>query len=602
MISHRVRWLIFLACGALLSVALGWVTWAALDLERKGHEQRGRNLSLQRLHIALARMDAALTTMLASETAQPWYHYASFFEPGPAFSLTGREVDPGGYYQPSPLIQPRRPYFRLYFSMTPDIEVSSPQLPTPEMRDLAFDQGLVTAEVLEATGILLRRLEQTVTLPELLATIDRMRPRRGAPPAPSDDPEEEQRLLALGDSPDLALLRAEDEFRFFRNRLMQLANLPSTGGAGGDGGGARIQQSSFVPHVIPGRGNAPPEVFFVRELRYGELRAVQGIWTDWPKLHDFLISLVREDLYPEGRLRPAGPGTTTNRLAVIPFAFDPGPPREYPLPAFTPTRLALLGLWIALAAAATAVGVTLQKTMELSERRRSFVSAVTHELRTPLTTFCMYSEMLADGIVTDPHAQKEYFDTLKGESVRLRRIVENVLGYARLEGRRQDRELEEVGAEALLDRILPTLQRRVAETGLELALDVRLRPDCNLHVDVQAIEQILFNLVDNACKYAGDQQDQRVHVEALASRDEVVFAVLDHGQGIPEEVRNAIFRPFQRAAGEAEGTTPGIGLGLALARGMARALGGDVELGQRPGFGAVFELHLPLWVGAAKAS
>ncbi|MEM7308084.1 MAG: HAMP domain-containing sensor histidine kinase [Planctomycetota bacterium] len=583
MITHRVRWLIFLACGALLSVALGWVTWAALDLERKGHEQRVRNSELQRLHIALARMDAALTTVLAYETSQPWFHYASFFEPGPAFSITGREVDPGGYYQPSPLIQRRRPYFRLYFSMSAEIDLSSPQHPSPEMRELAYDQGLVTREGLEATGKLMRELDELVELPELLDAIERLRPPRRGPLTETLDGD----ALVLDDPRDLALERTEDEFRF-RNRLMQLANLVPT-----DGDGTRVQQGPFVPHIVARPDGAAPELVFVRELKFGESRGVQGIWTDWPKLHDFLCSQVR-DLYPEGRLRLAGPETTANRLAVIPFAFDSGPPRDYALPAFTPTRLALLGLWVAVLAAATAVGVTLQKTMELSERRRSFVSAVTHELRTPLTTFCMYSEMLADGIVTDPHAQKEYFDTLKDESVRLRRIVENVLGYARLEGRREERELERVSAEALLDRILPSLERRVAETDMQLVPDVRLRPDCAVEVDVQTIEQILFNLVDNACKYASDQEDRRVHLEALASRDEVVFAVLDHGQGIPDAVRTAIFRPFQRAAGDAEGTTPGIGLGLALARGMARTLGGDVALGRRKGFGAVFELHLPL--------
>jgi signal transduction histidine kinase len=208
----------------------------------------------------------------------------------------------------------------------------------------------------------------------------------------------------------------------------------------------------------------------------------------------------------------------------------------------------------------------------------------------------MYSQMLADGIVKDEAARQEYFVTLKDESERLRRIVDNVLGYARLEGRQQQQELQPINAEDLLDRVMPTLERRVSESEMELNQDLRLRPDCVLMVDVQTIEQVLFNLVDNACKY-GVNGGSSIRLEARTTRDDVIFAVLDHGPGIPPELRSSIFKPFRRAAADQEGAVPGIGLGLSLARGMSRAMGGDVKLVEREGFGAVFELHLPTRTG-----
>jgi signal transduction histidine kinase len=201
--------------------------------------------------------------------------------------------------------------------------------------------------------------------------------------------------------------------------------------------------------------------------------------------------------------------------------------------------------------------------------------------------------MLADGIVRDPAAQQEYFSTLKDESIRLRRIVENVLEYARLEGRAARRRHEPIGVDDLLAAVLPALERRAAEAGMELVPDLRARPGCAVEVEVQAVEQILFNLVDNAAKY-GAGGEPRIHLTAVTTRDELELTVADHGPGIPDDVRRAVFTPFKRAAGEAEGVIPGIGLGLSLARGMARSLGGDVRLCDEPGFGAVFALTLPL--------
>src|SRR5690606_23556726 len=95
---------------------------------------------------------------------------------------------------------------------------------------------------------------------------------------------------------------------------------------------------------------------------------------------------------------------------------------------------------IAVLVAVGAIGLVLRASMDLSDRRGRFVSAVTHELRTPLTTFCLYTEMLADGVVAREEARREYLSTLKDESRRLARIVENVLAYARLgEGRPKTR-------------------------------------------------------------------------------------------------------------------------------------------------------------------
>ncbi len=220
---------------------------------------------------------------------------------------------------------------------------------------------------------------------------------------------------------------------------------------------------------------------------------------------------------------------------------------------------------------------------------------MTHELRTPLTTFRMYSEMLADGVVREPVAQREYLETLRQESDRLSRVVENVLAWSRLEQGRFASRREPVQVAGLLDRLRPVLSRRLADAGGELVVTATPAiAAAVLATDEDAVGQILFNLVDNAAKYARDAADRRVHLEAEFADGALLLRVRDHGPGIPAALQKRIFAPFDRGAVPlASNDHPGVGLGLALARGLATDLGGSLQLlGGAPG--ACFELRLPV--------
>ena len=262
---------------------------------------------------------------------------------------------------------------------------------------------------------------------------------------------------------------------------------------------------------------------------------------------------------------------------------------------FTPVFFALMVSWLCMLLAAVAVGVLLHGAVSLSERRGAFVSAVTHELRTPLTTFKMYSEMLANGMITDETKRQQYLATLCSEADRLSHLVENVLAYARLERGSARNRVERVTLGELLERITPQLRERTDRAGMELAVDA---DDGALntvaHVDAGAVEQILFNLVDNACKYGATGATEKViHLEALPEGKFAMLRVRDHGQGISAEGARRLFQPFSKSAQEAAHSAPGIGLGLALCRRLSRSLGGDLRLVPCP-VGACFELRLPL--------
>jgi signal transduction histidine kinase len=114
-----------------------------------------------------------------------------------------------------------------------------------------------------------------------------------------------------------------------------------------------------------------------------------------------------------------------------------------------------------------------------------------------------------------------------------------------------------------------------------------------VRADPAAVEQILLNLVDNACKYAVGADDKRIHLESFRDDRSGLFRVRDHGPGVAADARQRLFRPFSKSARDAAHSKPGVGLGLALSRQLARDMGGDLRLDERVADGACFVLTLP---------
>lgn len=344
------------------------------------------------------------------------------------------------------------------------------------------------------------------------------------------------------------------------------------------------------------------ELLLARRVQVGQEVKVQGCWLDWKSLKQHLLDDVA-DLLPTAELEPVSdeaPRPLSRMLATLPVqlvlpegtlaagvgAVDLGAGGNW-----SPLKISLGIAWCSLLAAALAAAVLLMGVMALSERRAAFVAAVTHELRTPLTTFRMYAEMLADGMVTDGERKQSYLDTLKVEADRLYHLVENVLAYARLERSDLHARRQKVSVDQLLARIQPRLEDRCESAGMQLLVSAAGAADRIADTDPTAVEQILFNLVDNACKYAAAADDKRIHLELVESAGPVRLRVFDHGPGISADAAARLFQPFSKSVQEAAVTAPGVGLGLALSQRLAEELGGQLEWER--GSGASFCLTLP---------
>lgn len=339
------------------------------------------------------------------------------------------------------------------------------------------------------------------------------------------------------------------------------------------------------------------ELFLLRPATLDGRARIQGVWLDWPRLQERLLETIR-DLLPEARLVAAPPGmagTDPSTLVTLPIQLISGtvPVDRSHLGSLLRPALALA--WICLISAALAVAFVLHRAMLLSERRASFVSAVTHELRTPLTTFRLYSEMLADEMVPDPERRRGYLQTLCDEATRLMHLVENVLSYSRIERGRTAARTELVAVGPVLERVIPRLRQHCEQRGLKFVSDWKPELDKALfQVDVLAVEQILFNLTDNACKYAApDSQPPELKLHARLDGASIYLEMRDHGPGLAAAQKKKLFQPFAKSATEAAHSAPGVGLGLALCRRLARELGGDLTYHEPEGRGAAFILRIP---------
>lgn len=253
-----------------------------------------------------------------------------------------------------------------------------------------------------------------------------------------------------------------------------------------------------------------------------------------------------------------------------------------------------LGLIVAVLVAAILSGgwliaADMRRQMRLAQQKTDFVSNVSHELKTPLTSIRMFAEMLAEGRVDERDRQGKYLRIISAESARLTRLINNVLDFARMErgapsGERRPCDLVEIVRE-----VVDTCRPHLENIGAMLTVEINAQ-ELPLVADRDALAQIILNLLSNAEKYGG----REILVKVRRSRASAVVEVLDRGPGIPPKKRETIFEPFQRLHDSLSSGISGSGLGLTLARRMARAHGGDVTCSPREGGGSCFTLVLPL--------
>jgi two-component system, OmpR family, sensor kinase len=226
---------------------------------------------------------------------------------------------------------------------------------------------------------------------------------------------------------------------------------------------------------------------------------------------------------------------------------------------------------------------------------RRFVADASHELRTPLVSVRGYAELYRQGALTNKSEVKEAMGRIESEAIRMSLLVESLLTLARLD---ENQKLEAVPTDLaklvreVVEKDVPG-KHKITLTMLSLS-GAKLPADFKLEAEVNEsqILQVLVNLVENAKRFSETESQIEIAI-GQKSEGEVVIEVVDHGEGIPKQLRDKIFERFYRADNSRNRDTGGTGLGLAIVKEIVALHKGRIEVRDTPGGGATFRVKLP---------
>jgi two-component system sensor histidine kinase KdpD len=328
------------------------------------------------------------------------------------------------------------------------------------------------------------------------------------------------------------------------------------------------------------RAGYPPE----DELDEGDLAAAHWTW---------------EHNRPAGRGADTLPGARrlflplrTGRAPVGVLGID----RDEPGPVLTPDGRRLLDALADQAAVAierTTLAEDIDRarvTAETERLRAALLTSVSHDLRTPLASIIgSLTSLRSYGAGYDDKTRETLMATIQAEAERLNRFIGNLLDMTRLESGAIELKPEAADLDEIVGTALQRAGKLLAEHRVEVEIAADLPP---LGVDYLLLEQALFNLLDNAAKYA--PPGSLVRVAARREGDSAAISVSDEGPGIPSGDLERIFDKFYRVHRQ-DRQRAGTGLGLAVCRGFVAAMGGSITAGNRSDrSGAVFTIRLPV--------
>jgi len=198
--------------------------------------------------------------------------------------------------------------------------------------------------------------------------------------------------------------------------------------------------------------------------------------------------------------------------------------------------------------------------------------------------------MLENRWVKSEDKLAEYYGSMRQESERLSRLIENVLDFSRIQKGRKKYAFSVGNLNECVADVVEMMMPYAAQSGFSIKTD--LEPLGQTAFDTDAVKQIVVNLLDNAIKYARDAEDKTITVRTRGNSQFVLIEVEDHGPGVPHRQRKKVFEEFYRTEAEATRETAGTGLGLALVKKFAQAHNGFVEILTAKPTGAIFRVTL----------
>ncbi|MDZ5471158.1 ATP-binding protein (plasmid) [Bacillus sp. 31A1R] len=227
---------------------------------------------------------------------------------------------------------------------------------------------------------------------------------------------------------------------------------------------------------------------------------------------------------------------------------------------------------------------------QLDKLRKDFIANVSHELRTPISMMQGYSEAIVDDIAESEDEKKEMAKVIYDESLRMGRLVNELLDLARMEAGHIQLTIEEIEINSYLQRIIRKFQGLAKEKGIHLTETLETK-ETYYYFDPDRIEQVLTNLIDNAIRHTPD--GGAVTIMTKSDAKGLLVSVSDSGSGIPEEDLPFVFERFYKADKARTRGRSGTGLGLAIAKNIIDSHKGHISVQSKLEHGTTFSFFLP---------
>lgn len=234
---------------------------------------------------------------------------------------------------------------------------------------------------------------------------------------------------------------------------------------------------------------------------------------------------------------------------------------------------------------------TVNNEMNLSRMKSYFMSTVSHEFKSPLTSIRQMAEMLVRNRVPSQERKANYYATILQQSERLSHLIDNLLDFTKMEEGHKVFHFEKADIAPAVKNIVELFREMTAGSGFQIHLAI---PDQlpKIIFDREAIEQMVYNLIDNAFKYS--RESKVIDVQLISEGSNIIFSVQDYGVGIRKEDQEKIFSRFYRAGEELSQNVKGSGIGLAIVKQIVAAHHGEITVESSPGKGSKFSVKLPV--------
>jgi signal transduction histidine kinase len=239
-------------------------------------------------------------------------------------------------------------------------------------------------------------------------------------------------------------------------------------------------------------------------------------------------------------------------------------------------------------------GRALSRQVKLNRLKNDFIATVSHELKTPLASMRVLVDTLLEGHYKDQQQVGDYLQLISNENARLSRLIDNFLTFSRMERNKRAFVFAPMAPAAIAHGAVEAVKTKFSNGHAQTAVkfEVQIADDLpQVQADRDAMVTVLLNLLDNACKYSGD--DKQIRLTVFKQNDSVCFSVSDNGIGMPRRALRKIFRRFYQVDRSLSRRAGGCGLGLSIAKFIVDAHRGSIRVESKIGQGSTFTVALP---------